>query len=224
MIEPYRLLVLALLLPCGAAFAEQARAPAGGQSAQLQQMIARLNQEKVALAAENGRLKQDLRDAEEQGEKAEKALKKERAATAGLKQQLSQSNAQGDATKRSFDELKERFETLVTQYRATVEVLRGVEGKASNLSEQVSDYAVRVKQCEDNNETMYTLNLELLDRYETKGFFDSIAQAERFTGLRRARVQNMMDDYRYLSEDMRLKYEGDTNDEAPEPQDAEESG
>jgi hypothetical protein len=43
---------------------------------------------------------------------------------------------------------------------------------------------------------MYKLGNELLDKYEEKSCFTSALQAEPFTGLRRARIEKMIEEER----------------------------
>jgi hypothetical protein len=55
---------------------------------------------------------------------------------------------------------------------------------------------------------------ELAEAYEDKGFLRVLGEREPVTGLQRARAQNLMDEYRYLAEQMRLEFQSEAADES----------
>jgi predicted site-specific integrase-resolvase len=50
--------------------------------------------------------------------------------------------------------------------------------------------------CAQKNVQLAGIATEALDRYEKKGCFGALAQAEPFTGLKRAEVENAVEEYR----------------------------
>lgn len=186
------------------AYGEAARRAGNDDTARLQLMLQQLTTEKTTLAAENAKLKSDLDKTKTQLD----AVTKER--DAGVQkigrssQDLVNSQAKTDALQRGFDTMKSRFDQLVEQYRATVAAMKDLEGERDKASSLVSDYQVRVDACERNNEALYKADLELIDLYERKGVMTALMQHEPVTKLKKVEIENLMDQYRSLGEDMRL--------------------
>ena len=190
---------------CGNAAAEPAKRAGSDDTVRLQTMLQQLNTEKTNLAAENAKLKADLDKTKSQLD----ALTKERDAGAQKltrnQQDLANTQARGDALQRGFDTLKSRFDQLVEQFRATVAQMKGLEQDRDRLQAVVNDYDVRVTACERNNDALYKSSLELIDLYEHKGVMTALMQKEPVTKLKRVEIENLMDRYRSLADDMHLK-------------------
>jgi chromosome segregation ATPase len=199
------LLVAASLTGSGGAWSEAARREGGGDMARLQMMLQQLNTEKTNLSAENTKLKAEL---EKTSKELEAAARDRDAGTQKLgrsSQDLANTQGKADALQRGFDTLKSRFEQLVEQFRTTVATMQELEQERNQLASNVADYEVRVEACERNNEALYKADLELIDLYERKGVMTSLMQRESVSGLKRVQIENLMDEYRGLAEDMRLR-------------------
>ncbi len=201
-----RLSILVALSMVGVnGWSEAARREGGGDTARLQMMLQQLNTEKTNLAAANAKLKAEL---EKTKKELEVAVQERNAGTQKLgrsSQDLVNTQAKADALQRGFDTLKSRFDQLVDQFRSTVATLKELEQERDRLASHVVDYDVRVKACERNNEALYKADLELIDLYESKGVFASLMQREPVTKLKRVQIENLMDQYRQLAQDMQLK-------------------
>ena len=199
------LLAVAVAVAGAGASAETARREGGGDTARLQVMLQQLNTEKTQLSAENAKLKTELDKTKTQ---LETALKERDAGTQKLgrsSQELVGSQAKTESLQRAFDTLKGRFDVLVEQFRGTVAAMKELEQRSDEQASRLADYDVRVKTCERNNDALYTTGMELIDLYEKKGVFTSLLQKESVTGLKRVQIENLMDQYRQLADDMRLK-------------------
>ena len=187
------------------AFGEAARREGGGDTARLQQMLQQLNTEKTNLSAENAKLKTELDKTKKELDAATKARDADTQKLGRSAQDLVNSQAKSEALQRGFDTMKSRFDQLVEQFRATVAAMKDVEQERDRLTANVADYDVRVKACERNNDALYKADLELIDLYEKKGVFTSMMQHEPVTKLKRVQIENLMDQYRQLGDDMHLK-------------------
>jgi hypothetical protein len=58
--------------------------------------------------------------------------------------------------------------------------------------------------CRENNTQLRTINQELLDRHHDRGLFDALAEAEPFTGLGQVRLENVVEEYRYRIDDLKV--------------------
>ena len=187
------------------AFGEAARREGGGDTARLQQMLQQLNTEKTNLSAENAKLKTELDKTKKELDAATKARDADTQKLGRSAQDLVNSQAKSESLQRGFDTMKSRFDQLVEQFRATVAAMKDVEQERDRLKANVADYDVRVKACERNNDALYKADLELIDLYEKKGMFTSMMQHEPVTKLKRVQIENLMDQYRQLGDDMHLK-------------------
>lgn len=72
-----------------------------------------------------------------------------------------------------------------------------------SLQKQTTNFAV----CYENNKKLYDINNQLLSRYESKGFGDVLKQREPFTGVAQVEVENLVQDYRYRLDDLKVQPE-----------------
>lgn len=218
--------LIAVALTSGSihAWGEAARREGGGDTARLQMMLQQLNTEKTNLSTDNAKLKAEL---DKTKKELEAALKERDAGTQKLgrsSQDLVNTQAKADALQRGFDALKSRFDELVEQFRATVTAMKDLEQEKDRLATSVSEYDARVKVCERNNDALYKTNLELIDLYEHKGVFTSLMQHEPVTKLKKVEIENLMDRYRQLADDMRLKTVPTANAPAADAQASGQTG
>jgi len=71
----------------------------------------------------------------------------------------------------------------------------------AQLKRQTNNFSV----CYENNKKLYDLNTQLLTRYENKGFSDVLAQKDPFTGIKQVEIENLVQDYRYQLDDLRVQ-------------------
>jgi len=189
-------------------YGASAREGSGEADARLQALVQQLTVERAALQAENGRLEGEKEDLEESVEKLEKALAAERKELKKTEGQFGAEKMRSDAFEQQNGQLRDRLQELADRYRELAEVLSQVESQRDELIALAQDYDARVVLCERNNDNLYTVVDELISAYKNKGVFRTLLEKEPFTQLKRVQVENMMDEYRYLAEDMRLKFEG----------------
>lgn len=137
-----------------------------------------------------------------------------------LKQQVEKMSADLAATKSASDQAKrateEKFGGAIAQWKqrdtetsgelaATkqqlkqeIEQRKVVEDK---LQKQTNNFAV----CYENNKKLYDVNTQLLGQYEKKGFGDILKQKEPFTGVKQVEIENLVQDYRYQLDDLRVQ-------------------
>jgi chromosome segregation ATPase len=199
------LVVFLLTCTCPPSWAAERRT-GSDETARLQLMLQQLNAERTALAAENAKLERDLESSRTELEKVKSENAASRQKLGATSSQLATARAQGDAVQSAFDTLKSRFDELVEQFRKMAGALKEVEAERSSLERLVSAFDARVTACERNNEALYTATLELIDLYEKKGFMSVLAQREPVTKLKRTQIENLMDDYRRIADEMRLQH------------------
>lgn len=165
----------------------------------MQQNAAKLQAEKSALEREKQELTAKMNAATKDldGLKGEAARNKRRAAildkevetlrqeNAGLKSQLeSTSKTLADTS----GQCKEAA-TLAEQNQKRAELVN------TNLKSMFAKEEEDRKSCQTNNRKLRTVAHEILDRYQKKGVFESLRQAEPFVGIKSVEIENLVQDY-----------------------------
>jgi seryl-tRNA synthetase len=199
-----RLIFAAILLVIGVAAQAQTQR-SGNADARVAQQLQQLSSEKVALQAENNKLKQEL-------EQVKAELKKSAGTTKDLENRnkvLQASAGRGVTNSQQTEEQLERsraqLQELVTKFRETAQTLRDVEGERATVKSQLAAKEREYKVCVDRNVGLYELNKEVLNRMEDRGFWSQVSEREPFTRIKRTQLENLIDDYRYRAEELRLE-------------------
>ena len=178
----------------------------GGESQKFMQQYQQIAADKSALQAQLAQVQKDLDAAK--GELA--AVKKDRdllkARPAGVPAgAVAQLTASKDAAERSLEQSKQRMTELVGRFREMATNLKEVESDRAKLRSDLDQRNAAVDKCAENNLGLYSINGEILDRYEHIGLFTKVGAAEPFTKLTRTRMENLVVEYRARAEDLRIK-------------------
>jgi chromosome segregation ATPase len=190
--------VLLLFAAANTTFAQTARS--GDGDARLQAAIAQLTTEKTQLQAEIAALKKD-------SEELAKLRKTNSTLDTELKNAQSKagrSSASSAALTSSLDVARSRLDELVEKYRELATQFRDSEVKLARSEAELSQRNQQFKACATANDELSGIALDALSRYENKGCFERMAQAEPFTGIKRARIENLVDEYQYQVEKLRV--------------------
>ncbi len=187
-----------------AASAQEARRAGGDSMARLQQQMQQLAGERTALQAENAKLKEQVskleKDAKALG--TEKDALSRRAGVAESK--VSRAEAGQQSVSSRLESAETRLNEVVGKYKELAEQLRKVEAERSALAQQAASDAQGLKGCAQKNVQLAGVANEALDRYEKKGCFGALAQAEPFTRLKRVEVENAVEEYRQQVESLKV--------------------
>ncbi len=176
----------------------------GSDTTRVVQQVQQLTAEKSKLQQDNDSLKKEIEELKakygqasaEQGKLQQRARELEAASN---KQQVSS---------RSNDEALEKYRTqlqeLVTKFRETAQSLKEVEQERDVLRTEKSAQERQLSSCVDRNAQMYLLSDEVLGRMQQQGLWSSLKGKEPFTQLSRARLENLVEDYRYRINELRL--------------------
>jgi chromosome segregation ATPase len=198
-----RLIAVLVLVLTGVQAHAEARREAGGDQAtqKLQYMLRQLSDEKASLQAENAKLSAELAEASRKLARAEKdysvasnRLQQSRAANEGLV-----SRVKGDF---------EKHQDLLEQHRQSLQELRVEKKNVALLKSAVEERDMWIDRCKANNDELSRVNLDLVDRYRDKGFWQVLKQSDPLTGIGKVRLETIADDYRYRIEDLQVtRYE-----------------
>ncbi|MBL8200207.1 MAG: hypothetical protein JNK40_04470 [Chromatiales bacterium] len=189
-------MLVVMLLSSGASVGQEARRPASDASARLQQQVQQLAGERTALQSENARLKEQVARLEKDARAlvTEKEALTRRAGTAEFK--VSRAEAGQQSFNSRIEATEARLNEVVSKYKELAEELRKVEAERNELARQAAADGQGLKVCAQRNVQLAGIANEALDRYEKKGCFGALAQAEPFTGLKRIEVENAVEEYR----------------------------
>jgi chromosome segregation ATPase len=197
------MIALALLMLTAPTGAQTPRSGAA-ETTRLQQMLQQVNADKAALARENGELKAKLQALEKEAG----ALKKERNQMSG-RANLAESRAQRaeanhQAVDTSLDATRQRLQEVVGKYRELAENTRQIESDRNRANGELATSRRELESCQVANVDLAVIAEEALARYEEKGVFAALAQKDPFTGIQRARIENLVDAYRGRVEEKRI--------------------
>lgn len=176
----------------------------GGASAQLLQQMQQLASERTSVQAENAKLKKDLdetrkeRDSLKNGQQA--LERRAKASEVSLKQTLSEQQSTGQEVAQS----KEKLQQLVGKFRETLQAMREIETNNTATQQTLATRDRELKSCADRNHALYELNREVLNRLENQTVWSRVAQAEPFTRIKRAQLENLIDEYQARAAEQQL--------------------
>jgi chromosome segregation ATPase len=160
----------------------------------MQAQLSALQKEKAELATELENVKKQLGQA---GAKSEALEKK----TGGQKKQFAELTAK-------LQESDTNLQKMTQQYADTSKALLQLQKekelvqKEKELAEKQLSGDIRV--CEKKNADLYRISTELMGKYQSKGVFTALLQAEPFTQLEKVKVQNLMQEYKDKSDAAKL--------------------
>lgn len=196
-------LILTLLLPVSLAMAQTERS--GGEAQRFMQQYQQIAAEKTALQGQLAQMKKDLDGANAQVA----ALKKERdelkAHAGGSAAAIAQANASKESAEKSLEQYKQRLAELVTKFREMATNLRDVESDRTQLHKSLDERNAAFDHCAENNQQLYDINLDVLNRYDHIGPFTRVSTIEPFTRITRTRLDNLVVETHARAEELRLK-------------------
>jgi hypothetical protein len=195
-------LALALLALTAGGVADAQTQRSGNDAARVMQQLQQVTAEKLALAADKAKLEQENADL-----KAKLAAASAAPKDTGAARRAVQAEAKERETAAELERVRAQTQELVGRFRETAQTLKEVEIDRSTLRGQLSMREREYSTCVDRNVGLYELNGELLSRLERR----RAAANEPFFQVSRARLENLIDDYRYRVEELRVQRAADSS-------------
>jgi len=189
----YLLMMIMISGMTGNAFAAMQRGQAGGQddgSARLQQMMRKLALERDRLRKENAVMTKDLADLNKDHEKLISKQKKTKA-------KLTRAEKMNTKYKERVNLYGGKLRELIPRLRTTLITL----GQAKTT---INDQSSELLTCMNYNIKLFDAGTDMLGKYEDKGVWDALAQAEPLTQLKQVEIENVIEDYRYKMLDLQV--------------------
>jgi len=195
--------LMLVVLPLSLANAQTERS--GGEAQRFMQQYQQISAEKTALQGQLAQMKKDLDAANAQVG----ALKKERdelkARVGGTSAAVAQATASKDAAEKSVEQYKQRLTEVVTKFREMATSLRDVEADRTQLRKTLAERDAAFDRCAENNQQLYDIDLQILERFEHIGPFTRVSAAEPVTRITRTRLDNLVVETRARAEELRVK-------------------
>jgi chromosome segregation ATPase len=201
----YAALVAILGLGWATGAPAQVQRSGGGANAQLAQQYQQVVTERAQLQADNDKLKKQLDDIKKQLLALQQQLVVSKKSVESSASQLAAAQAASQTSAQSLEQTKTRMQELVNRFRDTAVTLRGVESDRSQLQQQLAQSKSDFDRCAERNYQLYQVDSEVLDHYEHEGTLDHLARAEPFTRIKRAQVENLVDEYKVRAEELRVQ-------------------
>lgn len=180
---------------CGVAVAQTQRS--GNDAARVMQQLQQVTAERMTLQADKAKLEQEVADLKAKLASASGAATKD----SGASRRAAAAEAKERETAAELERVRGQTQELIARFRETAQSLKDVESERSTLRGQLATREREYASCVDRNVGLYELNGELLSRLEQR----RAATREPFLQLSRARLENLIDDYRYRVEELRVQ-------------------
>lgn len=178
------------------AYAQDANAQKALQKAQF--MLRQVSSEKAELQTQLEALKQQV-------DRLTRELAATKTSAAGSQQKMEEKYTGAIAQWKQRDtDINAVLTTTKDQLKQQLAQRKELE---ASLQKQTENFSV----CYENNKKLYEINHQLLTRYENKGFSDVLKQREPFTGVAKVEVENLVEDYRYQLDDLKIQPEKSQN-------------
>jgi chromosome segregation ATPase len=187
-----------LLLVCLTMLAFPALAadkPGADPTKRLQQQLRKSEQEKAQLVQQKTEAESQVKDAQGKADEAQKRADAAAGRNSKLSKELAAAKAEiGALTASSKAEQAALTGKLAESQRTLAELRLAFGAEKQQLEAVLAKHKTALSGCWERNDRMYKLGYELLDKYEQKSCFTSALQAEPFTGLKRAQIENMVEE------------------------------
>jgi len=203
----FRFSLAAFVGCCGVALpvCAQVERTGGGEAQKMMQQYQQLAAEKTSLQTQLAQMKKDFDAAH--ADLA--ALKRERdglkAASGAANAAIVRANGEKQTAEQSLEQSKQRLAELIAKFRDMAQNLKTVEQSRTELLKSLNERSAAYDACAIDNEQLYGLGREVLDRYEHVGLGTKIATIEPFTKIARTRIENLATEYRARADELRIK-------------------
>lgn len=178
--------VLLLMLPCAMPAMADERALQQAL-AKAQFMLKQATAEKLAAEQALAALKQEFETFQK---KSESRMQSQEQGAVKLAGNIS-------ALKERYIALADKYQTLQLEYRQAIQT-----GKTTEQALQQEQKKFDL--CFDNNKKLFDINQEILGNYQDKGLWEVIREKEPFTGFASVQLEELIQEYQYRNEDMKL--------------------
>lgn len=186
-----------ILLLCSTASAAPKTSDGNAAVVKAQGIIRQLTQEKSALQAEKQQWQTEKADLEARVQ----ALDNAAARLPTLQAELERYKAALDATRGHLEsqlgQERSSRQALLDKHNTVVGKAKAIHADNLLLVNAVKEREQWIAQCGEQNQALRKANLELVDKYRGKGFWQKVAEVEPFTGIGQVDSETLAEEYHY---------------------------
>src|SRR5262249_13511091 len=153
-------------------------------------------EENTTLKADKAALEQKLAAATAQAQKlpaAEKEVEQAKQRAAAVGRELAQSQKSNADLQAKLTDTSGRFAKLGEEHSGSLRTIASRDAQIKQQQGTLMQTRTEIAACEDKNLKLYGYGEELMQRYRNKGAFEAMRQAEPFTGLKQAQIDNVLE-------------------------------
>lgn len=91
---------------------------------------------------------------------------------------------------------RERVQEMVAKFRDTVQVLKQVESERTELKTNLEQRNRLVAECVARNDELYKANLDVLEKYNSKGVWQALTEREPLTQIQHVKNETWSEEFR----------------------------
>lgn len=176
----------------------------GNDAARVMQQLQQITAEKAQVQAENDKLQKELEDLKAQLAKTSGALAVSEQRVKKVEATSGKDSAAVLESNEALTKARAQLQELIGKFRETTQTLKDVEVDRDQVRTQLAGKDRELKTCVDRNAGLYMLNDEILQYLENRGMWSALKDKEPFTKVSRARLENLIEEYRYRVDELRV--------------------
>ena len=211
---PYAALICIVAITISAMPAANAADKASRERQALRVALEKLRQaedQRDSLAQEKDKLTQELSDLKKQSVGLQHSAASAKSRNAALQKELEALKEEHQATREKLQSTVQELADMTRAEADTTKRLNQAEAQAKQEKQHLEGVVARrdkaIQVCEDKNLKLYQYDTELIDKYRSKGVFDSLLQAEPVTQIKSVEMENILQEYKDKLSDQRIKDE-----------------
>ena len=209
----------ALLSSCAVIGAEPKTAGDGGVAIKKAQgLIRQLSQEKTALEAEKAQWLKEKSELDAKLKNLEDTVKKLQPLQAEVVRYKSDLESTRNSLDAQLGQERQQKQALLQKHNDVVVKANAINADNQLLVQAVKEREQWIEHCAKANKELRSVNLEILNKYKEKGFWQELAEQEPLTGLGSIETETFMEDYRYKLQQLKItpfKARDESADSAP---------
>ena len=179
----------------------------GGEQAAIakaQAMLRQMALEKDALQSENSQLEEELKKKDKKIEKLNSKIERTDKSLKNTSDTVARYQEAVASQRQRMGEMRDKFQKLVDKYRELVSALKLVEAERTGLQTRSAQQSAALDECGKKNNELYQATLDMIEKYENKGVWDSLLQQEPVTQLKRVEIENIVDGEKYKIDKLKV--------------------
>ncbi|MHB0986455.1 MAG: DNA repair protein [Sulfuricella sp.] len=153
-------------------------------------------QQKSSLEQEKAGLAEQVEELKKKSAGLESGAAKAKARRAALDKEVGSLNKDKAELSDKLQKTAGALQEMTKKQADAMQTLQRKDQDIMRLEAEVSRQTRQVEVCETKNARLYQLNVELMDKYQSKGVLGALLQAEPFIQMKGVEVENLLQEYR----------------------------